>query len=217
MFDPKPYLMDLKGKKYLQVAYRILWLNETEPRFDLHTELVKETEWEDRGRKVREAVFKATVTLFDEQGQVKKRVVGWGSETSTDFGDFREKAETKAIGRALALAGFGTQFAVADFDEGEDTSPVDGTKGPNLADSPVKPVKAAPKPASAPKPANNASSTADKEKEEVLEWLKAHMTQALPILREALKQHNAAKVSDLPLEVLKDVKNRLGSATTATG
>ena len=131
-FDPKPYLMDLKGKKYLQVAYRILWLNEEAKagnlRFSLMTELVKESEWKDaRGRDVKEAVFKATVIIKDAQGSVLKEVVGWGSETSTDFGDFREKAETKAIGRALALAGFGTQFAVADFEEGEGISPVDGS------------------------------------------------------------------------------------------
>jgi hypothetical protein len=210
MFDPKPYLMDLKGKKYLQVAYRILWLNETTPRFSLETELVKESEWEDKGRRVREAVFKAVVTIYDDAGEVVKHVVGWGSETSTDFGDFREKAETKAIGRALALAGFGTQFAVADFDEGEDTSPVDGTKGPNLADSPVKPKAKPPAPKLAPKPAEEVPKPAD-EKEEVLQWLKAHMTQALPLLKEALKEHSASKVSDLPLEVLVRIKNQLSA------
>ncbi len=206
MFDPKPYLMDLKGKKYLQVAYRILWINQTTPRFSLETELVKESEWEDRGRRVREAVFKAVVTIYDDAGEVVKHVVGWGSETSADFADFREKAETKAIGRALALAGFGTQFAVADFDEGEDTNPVDGTKGPNLADSPVKPKvrPSVPKPAPAEEPPKPAD-----EKEEVLHWLKAHMAQALPLLKEALKEHNASKVSDLPLEVLVRVKNQI--------
>ena len=35
---------------------------------------------------------------------------GWGSETAADFGDYVEKAETKALGRALAALGFGTQF-----------------------------------------------------------------------------------------------------------
>ena len=36
---------------------------------------------------------------------------GYGSETAKDFGDFIEKAETKALGRALIALGYGTQFA----------------------------------------------------------------------------------------------------------
>jgi len=40
---------------------------------------------------------------------------GWGSETADDFGDYIEKAETKALGRALAALGYGTQFC-EDFD-----------------------------------------------------------------------------------------------------
>jgi hypothetical protein len=42
---------------------------------------------------------------------------GHGSETARDFKDYIEKAETKAIGRALAALGFGTQFA-PDIDDG---------------------------------------------------------------------------------------------------
>jgi hypothetical protein len=40
---------------------------------------------------------------------------GWGSETADDFEDYIEKAETKALGRALAALGYGTQFC-EDFD-----------------------------------------------------------------------------------------------------
>lgn len=36
---------------------------------------------------------------------------GTKMETRGDFGDFVEKAETGAIGRALAMCGYGTQFA----------------------------------------------------------------------------------------------------------
>ena len=39
-----------------------------------------------------------------------------GSEGCADFLEYLEKAETKAIGRALALLGYGTQFA-PEFDE----------------------------------------------------------------------------------------------------
>lgn len=205
VFDPKPYLMDLKGKKYLQVAYRILWLNEEAKagnlRFSLMTELVKESEWKDaRGRDVKEAVFKATVVIKDAQGSVLKEVVGWGSETSTDFGDFREKAETKAIGRALALAGFGTQFAVADFEEGEGISPVDGTKGPAVVDSPVK----MPKKVEAKAPAQKEGD----EKDEIIKYLqsKASNPEVVKIIREALTKHGVSRVSELSLEALKELK-----------
>lgn len=204
-FDPKPYLMDLKGKKYLQVAYRILWLNEEAKagnlRFSLMTELVKESEWKDaRGRDVKEAVFKATVIIKDAQGSVLKEVVGWGSETSTDFGDFREKAETKAIGRALALAGFGTQFAVADFEEGEGISPVDGTKGPAVVDSPVK----MPKKVDAKAPAQKGGD----EKDEIIKYLqsKASNPEVVKLIREALTKHGVSRVSELSLEALKELK-----------
>jgi hypothetical protein len=53
-------------------------------------------------------------------------------ESAAGFGDYREKAETGAIGRALALCGYGTQFA-PEFDEEE-----------RLADSPMPPLKTAP-------------------------------------------------------------------------
>jgi hypothetical protein len=39
-------------------------------------------------------------------------------ETGSDFTDFVEKAETGSIGRALALCGYGTQFA-PELSEGE--------------------------------------------------------------------------------------------------
>src|SRR3546814_7260726 len=52
-------------------------------------------------------------------GLIQNRATGYGSETPKDFGDYIEKAETKAIGRALGALGFGTQFT-DDFDEGHE-------------------------------------------------------------------------------------------------
>jgi hypothetical protein len=54
---------------------------------------------------------------------------GYGSETKTDFGDYVEKAETKAVGRALAFLGYGTAQAM-DLDEGGSVadSPVDAQR-----------------------------------------------------------------------------------------
>ena len=51
------------------------------------------------------AIFKATVTL-----PTGGKATGYGSETASDFPDFIEKAETKAIGRALNALGYGAQF-----------------------------------------------------------------------------------------------------------
>jgi hypothetical protein len=53
---------------------------------------------------------------------------GYGTETVKDFADFAERAETRAIGRALALLGFGTQFVGTDLTEGD-----------HVADAPVAP------------------------------------------------------------------------------
>ncbi len=56
------------------------------------------------------ALFKAQVSIPGGGS-----ATGWGSETSQDFSDYIEKAETKALGRALAALGYGTQFC-HDFD-----------------------------------------------------------------------------------------------------
>jgi hypothetical protein len=54
---------------------------------------------------------------------------GYGTETIKDFADFAGRAETRAVGRALALLGFGTQFVGTDLTEGE-----------HVADAPVAPL-----------------------------------------------------------------------------
>lgn len=110
MFNPNDHMMKLKGKDYLQVAWRLVWFRDPEDGFPtngIRTELLEHGEdW---------AVFKAEIT--DENGFVLS--TGHGSESRKDFGDYLEKAETKAVGRALAMLGFGTQFAADELDEGE--------------------------------------------------------------------------------------------------
>jgi len=97
-FEPAKYLVNLNGKgEYLEVKWRLLWLRTEHPDAIIETELVK---LEDR-----DAVFKARVSIPGGGS-----ATGWGSESAGDFRDFLEKAETKAIGRALAALGFGTQF-----------------------------------------------------------------------------------------------------------
>jgi len=119
MFNPNEHMMKLKGKDYLQVAWRLVWFRDVDDGhghdYGIKTELIEHGEdW---------AVFKCTIT--DETGRVIS--TGHGSESAKDFGDYLEKAETKAVGRALAMLGFGTQFAADELDEGERIvdSPVD--------------------------------------------------------------------------------------------
>lgn len=99
-FDPTPYLRQLRGRgggDYLDVKWRLLWLRKEHPDAELITEMVEHDP--------QMAIFKATVTL-----PTGGKATGYGSETANDFPDFIEKAETKAIGRALNALGFGAQF-----------------------------------------------------------------------------------------------------------
>lgn len=106
MFNPNQHLIDIKGKKYLQVAHRLVWFREEHPDWCIETELVERGDgW---------AIFKAYIK--DNEGRLL--ATGTKVETKSGFPDFLEKAETGAIGRALAIAGYGTQFA-PEFDEGE--------------------------------------------------------------------------------------------------
>ena len=104
-FDASRYLTKLNGRDYLEVKWRLLWLRTEHPEAIIATEMVK--------HEAGLALFRAHVAL-PEGGQAS----GWGSETSSDFPDYIEKAETKALGRALAALGYGTQFC-EDFDFSE--------------------------------------------------------------------------------------------------
>ena len=106
-FNPNDHMMNLKGKEYLQVMWRLVWFREARPLWSIEPEII---EMDDK-----HAVFRAVIR--DEAGVVK--CIGHGSESQRDFGDFIEKAETKAVGRALAMLGYGTQFTASELDEGE--------------------------------------------------------------------------------------------------
>lgn len=114
-FDPSQFLTKVGKADYLEVKWRLVWLRDLHPDAMIETELISRTD--------KEAVFKATVTIPSGG-----RATGYASETMGDFRDFTEKCETKAIGRALAALGFGTQFSIDhDFDEA----------GRRVADGPV--------------------------------------------------------------------------------
>lgn len=124
-FDPSQHMIQLSGKDYLPVAQRLVWLRERHPDAIIETELVTDHVIEVRRNNTvvntREAVFKAKVTIPNGGSST-----GWGSETTLDFQDHREKGETKALGRALAALGFGTQFSGNEWSgEAEANRPVD--------------------------------------------------------------------------------------------
>lgn len=100
-FDPAAHLTTISGNPYLEVKWRIAWLRSVHPDASIKTEMVQET-----GAL---AIFRAEVRI-----PTGGSATGWGSETYEDFSDYIEKAESKALGRALAALGFGVQFC-ADF------------------------------------------------------------------------------------------------------
>lgn len=109
-FNPQQHLTRLRGGRggsgeYLEVKFRLVWLRSDHPDAQLETEHVTITE--------SLAIFRARVTLPNGAS-----ATGYGSETAGDFRDFLEKAETKAVGRALAALGYGTQFAGEEYSEG---------------------------------------------------------------------------------------------------
>lgn len=132
-FDPSRHIISLKGKDYLEVKWRLVWLRDVYPHSKVNTEVHSIT--------ANAAVFKATVTAIDADGVVRGEATGYGSETPGDFGDFIEKAETKAIGRALAALGFGTQFSAHEF-AGE----LDNEQRPRPVDAPVQRNNGQPRP-----------------------------------------------------------------------
>lgn len=120
-------LLNLKGKKYLMGAYRLQWMNEEVAKFDIQTEFLLLND--------EQTIARATVILFDENGHVLKKATATKRETKRDFPDHTEKSESSAIFRALAMMGYGTQYALSDLDEGN-----------RLADSPLETSKREAKP-----------------------------------------------------------------------
>ncbi len=101
-FNVNRYLIRVRGgQKYLPVSARLVWFREEHPDWTLETSPLH-LDFE-HGI----AVFQAVVK--DPSGRVIASATKM--ETRDDFLDFVEKAETGAVGRALAMCGYGTQFA----------------------------------------------------------------------------------------------------------
>jgi hypothetical protein len=135
-FNPGKHLRKLQKGWYLDVKWRLVWALDDCQRqgyaLIYHTEVLH--------REEAYALVKAEVQIVDTSRLVQgpnfekayplvRRATAHGSETFKDFTDFLEKAETKALGRALAMVGYGTQFT-DEMDEGGRIadSPVDSPK-----------------------------------------------------------------------------------------
>ena len=131
IFDPMKYMLKLpKSKKvempngqvrwektetdYLPVAARIAWFRKEHPYWSIITKTVQ---WANKAV-VMKAIIKDTTGAIIATARKK--------ETEIGFPDYIEKAETGAVGRALAMCGYGTLQA-PEFDEQE-----------RLADAPIE-------------------------------------------------------------------------------
>lgn len=105
-FNPKKHLIQLKGKLYLETKYRIQWFREEHPGGCIATEIIS----------LDPVMVKATI--YDRDGKILATAHAGAVDKGNAVWSGRavEKSETAAIGRALAHAGYGTQFA--DMDEG---------------------------------------------------------------------------------------------------
>lgn len=79
--------------EYLGVAQRLVWLRRDHPDATIETEVIRLDD--------ETAVFRARVTIPGGGS-----ATGHGSETASDFTDYIEKAETRALGRALHALGY---------------------------------------------------------------------------------------------------------------
>jgi hypothetical protein len=104
---------------YLPVAARIAWFRREHPDWSIITKAVQ--------RANKAVVMKAIIK--DASGRII--ATARKKETEAGFPDYIEKAETGAVGRALAMCGYGTLQA-PEFDEGERLADTPIANGKNL-------------------------------------------------------------------------------------
>jgi len=99
-------MMKLKNKDYLPVSARVLWFRLDHPTWGIETEALSITE--------DTATFRTSIVGRTEEGEAFVISQATKREDVRGFPDFVEKAETGSVGRALALAGYGTLTAEDD-------------------------------------------------------------------------------------------------------
>src|SRR5262245_17759560 len=97
-FEPEKHLSDLRGKKYLETKWRLVWFREEHPQGVISTELLQT-----------EPVMIVRASVYAQEGDLMATGHGMCATAGGKVYSGREleKAETAAIGRALAHAGYG--------------------------------------------------------------------------------------------------------------
>lgn len=133
-FNPNEHIIQIRNRNgyadYLPVQWRLVWFRDQSPEGTIETELIhldldRETEeeldvWDEEQNQSAKVVKRAKglvifrATVKDGKGGV---ATGTKSEKAASFPDYIEKAETGAIGRALAALGYGTQFTGDELNE----------------------------------------------------------------------------------------------------
>lgn len=209
-FNPNEHIIQIKSdqavRDYLPVQWRLVWFRSLCPEGTIQTEIIhldldRDTEeeifvWNNEKRRSEKVVkhakglviFKATVS--DGNGAI---ATGTKMEKAASFSDWLEKAETGAIGRALAGLGYGTQFTGDELDEAH-----------RIVDSPVNryPV---------PVSSNGSHSTSSAT---VRTDMIAHNGQHNPIAQEMPPEEQAseASVTEQQVSSIRKLCERLGKA-----
>lgn len=159
----------LPPQPYLQVAHRLIWFREEHQDWQIYTEILQMSDTS--------SIVKATIR--NDKGE--SIATAHKREDISDFKDHLEKAETSAIGRALALCGYGTQFA-HDLDEGDRLADAPLEVGPPVGTSNANPTAI-----NSPKPTGRLAS------EKQQKMIYAKLTQDLKLMtnqvNEYLKKH----------------------------
>ncbi|MCK8824922.1 hypothetical protein [Fuchsiella alkaliacetigena] len=107
-FNPQEHLTKIKGKSYLEVKWRLVWFRKEHPDYGINTEFLL--------LDIDQGIAICQATIKNENSRPLAQ--GTKTEYKASFFDYIEKAETGAIGRALATLGYGTQFA-PELEEGK--------------------------------------------------------------------------------------------------
>lgn len=133
-FNPNEHIIQIKNRggaaDYLPVQWRLVWFRDLCPEGTIETEMVhldldRETEeegyaWNNDTRRSEKVVKRAhgfvvfRASVKDGKGG---SATATKSEKAASFPDYIEKAETGAVGRALAMLGYGTQFTGDELNE----------------------------------------------------------------------------------------------------